>query len=75
MDSFVHLDHHHNQIPFLIAYVERRQADIDPIFTLFVKLQMNWCMDQMLRLIRWLLIILAPSKGGSVENNHYVSKI
>ena len=69
MDSFFHLDHHHhhNQIPFLIAYIERRQAEIDPIVTLSAKFQMNWRMDQMLRLIRWLFIILAPNKGGSVE--------
>ena len=28
---------------------------------------MNWRMDQMRRLTRWLFIILAPNKGRSVE--------
>ena len=28
---------------------------------------MNWPIDQMRRLTRWLFIILAPNKGGSVE--------
>ena len=57
----------HNQIPLLIAYIVRRQAEIDLIVTLSAKFQMNWRIDQMRRLTPWLFIILAPNKGGSVE--------
>ena len=56
--SFFHLDH--NQIPFIIAYIERRQAEIDLIVSLAANFQMN-------RLTRWPFIILSPNKGGSVE--------
>ena len=66
---FFYLDQHHrhNQIPFLITYIERRQAEIDLIGPLSAKFQMNWPMEQMLRLTRWSFTISAPKKGGSVE--------
>ena len=42
--SFFHLDHHHrhNQIPFLVAYIETRQAEIDLIVSLSAKFQMKF---------------------------------
>ena len=46
---------------------EHLQAEIGLIVTLSAKFRMNWRMDQMLRLTHWLFIILAPNKGGSVE--------
>ena len=55
-----------NTFPHCI-YIERRQAEIALIVSLSAKFQMNWPIDQMCRLTRWPFIVLAPNKGGSVE--------
>ena len=50
-----------------ISYIERRQAELDLIVSLSAKFQMNWRTDQMRRLTRWPLIVLAPNKGRSFD--------